>query len=75
MHPKTIYDFICEIGSGGMSTIYKAVSKNSDQAIAIKHMKITPEEIRQRVMNEIGIMHLSMHPNIIQYQNCFEQHE
>ena len=56
-----------------MSTVYKAINKQTNQIIALNHIKSTSDEMRQRVMNEIGIMQLSIHPNIIQYENCFEQ--
>ena len=56
-----------------MSTVYKAVHKQTHEVVAIKHIGITSEELRQRVINEVGIMQLSPHANIIEYKGCYEQ--
>ena len=72
-NPNAIYEFIGKIGKGGMSTVYKAQHKQTGEIVAIKHISTGNEELRKRVFNEIGIMQLSAHPNIIQYKACFEQ--
>ena len=61
-----------KIGQGGSATVFKAVNRQTRGIIALKRVKNIKEELKQRVINEIGIMQLSVHPNVIRYNNCYE---
>lgn len=70
--PREDFEFVEKIGKGGYSKVYKAVHKQTRRISALKHIKLNKQEDRERVINEIGIMQLSRHPNIIQCLTCYE---
>jgi hypothetical protein len=71
-NPNNQFSFMDIIGEGGFSTVYKVQNKLDQNIFAIKHIKVQREKFRERVLNEIGIMKLSTHQNIIQLYNCYE---
>jgi serine/threonine protein kinase len=72
VNPESIFEIICQIGEGGTSSVFKAVNKKSGQIVGLKNIKISNQDIREKAINEIAIMQLSQHPNIVQYYLCYE---
>lgn len=70
--PREDFEFVEKIGKGGYSKVYKALHKQTRRISALKHIKLNKLEDRERVINEIGIMQLSRHSNIIQCLTCYE---
>lgn len=76
--PKKIkdeYQILEELGSGGMATVYKAVQKSLDRAVAIKQLKKSFHEdntIIQRFEREARLGASFQHENIVHiYDYCF----
>jgi len=61
------YDFIRELGSGGMATVYLAVQRSLDRKVAIKIMRrgMTDANTEQRFLNEGRTMARLPHPHIV----------
>lgn len=62
------YEIKCELGRGGMSTVYLAVQKNLDREIALKVMApalVADEGFRQRFFKEGQTIASLAHPNIV----------
>jgi serine/threonine protein kinase len=60
------------VGKGGFASVYKVKSKENQNVVALKKIKVGNGEIRERVMNEIGLMQMSSHANVVQFYRCYE---
>jgi len=66
------YEVICEIGSGAFATVFRAIVKGRDEAVAIKVVDLDQfntnwEEIRK----EISTMSLLQHANVVKIHTSF----
>ncbi len=62
------YQIECQIGRGGMATVYRAVQQSLGRQVAIKILAHSPEEddeFAQRFKKEGRILARLLHPNII----------
>ncbi|MEM7802809.1 MAG: protein kinase, partial [Chloroflexota bacterium] len=63
------YEIVSELGSGGMSTVYKANDPNLGRVVAIKiihHHLTTNEDFVRRFRDEAAVVAQLRHPNIVQ---------
>jgi serine/threonine protein kinase len=65
------YDFVRELGSGGMATVYLAVQRSLDRKIAIKIMRrgLADANTEQRFLNEGRMM-----ARLPRIRHCPERH-
>ncbi|EGG19711.1 p21-activated protein kinase [Cavenderia fasciculata] len=68
--PKKIYFNINKIGEGGAGEVFEAVNSRTNNTVAIKKMKLKAQNLKT-VINEIGMMKNSTHPNIVQYIDSY----
>jgi len=70
------YEFICEIGRGGMGIVYESLNKEINKKVAIKKMKeeiaINPRE-KKRFLEESRRVAELHHPNIVDIYDMFEE--
>ncbi|ELP93388.1 myosin light chain kinase, putative [Entamoeba invadens IP1] len=66
------FKVIEEIGKGTSATVYQAIQKTrrGDRIVAIKEMIVNNDEM-QFIQNEVDIMSLCRHPNVIQMYDSF----
>lgn len=76
-NPREIYSKALEIGRGSYATVYIAYDKQAKRRVALKYLQQRdwndPEDQR-KILNEVGIMKESSHPNIVNlvgaYHHC-----
>jgi serine/threonine-protein kinase len=71
------YTIIQQLGEGSMGTVYEAVDRQSDQAVAIKMLRVDyneSESLTTRFEREVMIVRLLDHPNIVPFLD-YGQHE
>eukprot|EP00741_Cyanophora_paradoxa_P004815 tig00000829_g4672.t1 len=66
MNQYNIYE---EIGRGKHSVVYKGRKKKTIEYVAIKSVE---KSYKQKVMNEVRILHNLVHPNILRFFNWYE---
>ncbi|CAH0562549.1 unnamed protein product [Brassicogethes aeneus] len=56
------------IGNGGFSIVYKAIRKENNQEFALKYFKYKAGQLegQRRVVQEVALLKILQHPNIIQ---------
>lgn len=62
------YEIECEIGRGGMATVYLAVQQSLGRRVALKVLALEPDtddDFSQRFNKERRILAQLMHPNIV----------
>jgi serine/threonine protein kinase len=60
------YPLICEVGSGGMGVVYKAIDSKNKRIIALKVLRnLTSEDAIARFHKEVKMTSKLNHPNII----------
>lgn len=70
--PMTEYDLVSILGEGSGGAVYLANHKKTEKAVALKRIKINEREQKKQVLNEIGLLQLSKHNNIIECFKAFE---
>ena len=70
--PLKLYTLINRIGKGATGYVYKVQNNSNGKLVALKQIEPKKQFDKNKIINEIGIMMLSFHPNIIQ---CFEAYE
>jgi len=70
--PRQEYRLTSKLGEGGAGAVYLAENINTSQKYALK--KIKPKNLKQRsqIFNEIALMELSRHPNVLEYHSSYE---
>lgn len=63
------YHLYEDIGQGTGSVVYKARMKQTIEFVAVK--KVT-KDYKQRVLNEVGVLHDLKHRNVIKFLACYE---
>lgn len=66
------YTITASIGSGAAGEVYKVSSLKTNKFFALKTIALTEVFEKTRVLNEIGLMKLTSHENIVK---CFEAYE
>lgn len=71
------YDLLNEIGRGGFSTVYQCQNRITKEIYAVKAIDLRPLRLREnfdpkRLRREVDIMKGLHHPNIIQFQDVYE---
>lgn len=71
------YDILSEIGRGGFSIVYQCQNRLTKQIYAVKAIDLRPLRLREnfdpkRLKREVDIMKGLHHPNIIQFQDVYE---
>src|SRR5262245_61679574 len=72
-HPD--YDFVEELGRGGMGAVYKAWNRRMGRVEALKVMRFgfaQGQQLRKRCLNEARLVGKLNHPNIITAYHAFE---
>ena len=67
-----IYTFIQRIGKGATGYVYKAQHNTTGALVALKQIEPKKNFTKEKIINEIGMMILSNHQNIVQ---CYEAYE
>ena len=72
LNPRDLFEFSQKIGKGGFSKVYKVLNKKNNKISAIKHIKVEKTAEKSTIINEIGIMQISQHPNIVECLSCYK---
>jgi Protein kinase domain len=64
--PLKDYSFIKKIGEGAVGSVYKAQNNTSGTEVALKKIELSKCFEKNKAINEIGIMQLTVHENIIE---------
>eukprot|EP00744_Colponema_vietnamica_P014309 GILI01020032.1.p1 GENE.GILI01020032.1~~GILI01020032.1.p1 ORF type:complete len:517 (+),score=109.31 GILI01020032.1:115-1665(+) len=67
--PIAQYDVIKKVGEGASGSVYICKDRATGQQFALKSVKVRKESELQDIRNEIALMKLSEHPNVVR---CFE---
>jgi hypothetical protein len=70
--PRTIIDDLCQIGSGGTSTVYRGRLRETGQIVAVKAIDLSQQD-REVIENEIELQRQLQHKNIVQIYRVCEQ--
>eukprot|EP00742_Colponemidia_sp_Colp-10_P002957 GILJ01003155.1.p1 GENE.GILJ01003155.1~~GILJ01003155.1.p1 ORF type:complete len:541 (+),score=66.20 GILJ01003155.1:45-1625(+) len=65
--PTDTYDIIKKLGEGASGSVYICKNKRNNEQFALKTIKLKREDLIDEIKNEIAIMHISRHPNIVRY--------
>lgn len=63
------YTLLETVGQGTFGEVMLAVERHTRESVAVKILekdKITDDDARQRLVNEIAILHRVQHPNLVQ---------
>lgn len=71
------YDILGEIGSGGMSRVYRARHIESGEIVAIKAVRIEnmADDFRERLQREPDVQRGAGHENIVRFIESFSVHD
>lgn len=69
--PKTFLKDIEQIGSGGTSTVFKAINTENGQVVAVKAIDLSHNE-RNVIENEVEVQQSLKHENIVQIYRVVE---
>lgn len=69
--PKSFFRNLKKIGEGGCGSVYYAERIADNKKLAIKVMQRSQNSNMETVANEIALMALSVHPNVVEYYDTF----
>jgi len=72
---KDIFSFHAKIGSGGFSSVYKAIHKKGKEIVAVKVIpkkKVAEPHKREMIEREVLLLQKTNHPNIVRYKGLYE---
>lgn len=69
--PTQLYKNLKKIGEGGCGSVYYAERATDNRKLAIKVMQRSQNSDLETVENEVALMKLSTHPNIVTYFDTF----
>ncbi len=72
---KNQYDFIRQIGEGGMGKVYEAYDKTLKRKVAIKRVRpelVRSAYVREQFLSEARMVALLRHPNIVEIYTVIE---
>lgn len=70
--PLKLYSFIYKIGKGSTGCVYKVQEHSSGAFFALKQIEPKKQFSREKIMNEIRMMSISAHPNIVECYSAYE---
>eukprot|EP00767_Chilomastix_cuspidata_P005293 gnl/Chilomastix_cuspidata/550.p1 GENE.gnl/Chilomastix_cuspidata/550~~gnl/Chilomastix_cuspidata/550.p1 ORF type:complete len:460 (-),score=195.64 gnl/Chilomastix_cuspidata/550:395-1774(-) len=73
--PRPLFGGLKLIGQGGSGSVYRAARVADGAVVAIKIVRITPDEPLEPLKNEIALMRVSEHPNIVKLFDVFHFRE
>jgi len=68
--PLKEYVISSRLGDGG--SVFRATNKKTGQEVALKRVKFQEKDQKTQILNEISILQLSKHENIIECYKAFE---
>jgi serine/threonine protein kinase len=69
--PSKLYKNLKKIGEGGCGSVFYAEKVEDGKKVAIKVMQRSQNQDMETVENEVALMSLSHHPNVIKYYDAF----
>jgi hypothetical protein len=70
--PMTEYKLMGRLGEGGAGAVFLVQQEATGQKFALKKIKPRNEKQRSQILNEIALMELSRHPNILEYFTAYD---
>eukprot|EP00735_Rhodelphis_limneticus_P002046 TRINITY_DN12785_c0_g1::TRINITY_DN12785_c0_g1_i1::g.28600::m.28600 TRINITY_DN12785_c0_g1::TRINITY_DN12785_c0_g1_i1::g.28600 ORF type:complete len:483 (+),score=109.71,sp/Q55GV3/PAKC_DICDI/44.71/1e-115,Pkinase/PF00069.20/3.4e-70,Pkinase_Tyr/PF07714.12/6.5e-44,PBD/PF00786.23/0.00062,PBD/PF00786.23/3.7e-13,APH/PF01636.18/0.093,APH/PF01636.18/0.49,Kinase-like/PF14531.1/34,Kinase-like/PF14531.1/0.0015,DSHCT/PF08148.7/0.13 TRINITY_DN12785_c0_g1_i1:97-1545(+) len=70
-NPRTVYTGMKKIGEGSSGQVYVGTDPTSNKQVAIKRIQTPSRADLTAVENEIALMTLSKHSNVVQYVDTF----
>ena len=69
------YQILEQIGVGGMGAVFQATDLESEQTVAVKHLKpeLANTEVLERFRREGEALRVLDHPNIVKFYNTIEE--
>ena len=70
------YTLLETVGQGTFGEVMLAMERHTRESVAVKVLekcKITDDDARQRLMNEIAILHRVQHPNLLHLLEAVEE--
>jgi protein-serine/threonine kinase len=69
--PTTLYTKIKTVGQGASGSVYLARNNETEQLVAVKDMILNRQPRLDMLINEINVMKEIVHPNIVNFMDCF----
>jgi serine/threonine protein kinase len=69
--PTSLYDIMEHIGTGSYGEVFKARSKETEQIVAVKIIKLEAGEDLEEVLNEVNFLRDCTNKSIVSYIGCF----
>merc|ERR1712137_106806 len=73
--PNTLFSDIEKIGEGSAGEVFKAICNKTGQVLAIKVITLGGESKLEDIRNEIMMMKLSKHPNVVDHLGTYLKDE
>ena len=70
--PLKHYSLLLKIGEGSIGSVFKAEKISSGTLVALKRIFLSDCFEKSKVINEIGLMQLTLHENIIACKSSYE---
>lgn len=71
-NPFDDYLIIKLLGQGAVGQVLEVQDKQTGEKFAIKAIKLAENFEKSRAVNEIGLMQLTSHPNIVKFWDAYE---
>ena len=74
--PDALFGTLIKIGAGGFGDVYKGVHVESHATVAIKQILLEGENVDMvGLQNEIAMMKIVSHPNIVKFEGAYLENE
>jgi len=73
--PTTLYINLEKCGEGSSGEVFKGIHKETGETVAIKIISLGGEEKLSNIRNEIMMMKLSKHPNVVDHRGTYLKDE
>jgi serine/threonine protein kinase len=70
--PYKVFTLIRKIGKGATGYVYKAQNSSTGEVVALKQIELSRQFNKEKILNEIGMMMINNHPNILPCYTAFE---
>lgn len=70
--PMAEYTLMGKLGEGGAGAVFLVQQDSTGLKFALKKIKPRNEKQRSQILNEIALMELSRHPNILEYYTAYD---
>lgn len=71
-NPFDEYIIIKQLGQGAVGQVFEVQDKQTGEKFAIKVIKLVENFEKSRALNEIGLMQLTSHSNIVKFFDSYE---